>query len=683
MKGFTNRASAANCSQRFLGISKSRLIAVLALGCCLGLASRAPAVTCSAPSFTAPQDFLVGSSSASAAVADFNHDGKLDLAVSNAITSSVSILLGNGAGGFGTATDIAVGTSPVFVAAADFNNDTNIDLAVADFDGGEVWVLLGNGLGGFGTPTAYPTGTQSYFVAIGNFTNDLIPDLAVMDYANSGEVSVLIGNGNGTFAAATHFAVGVFPFGAAVGDFDGNGHDDLVVANLAADTVSVLLGNGTGGFGAPTSFPVGDGPTFSAVGDFDGDLKQDLAVTNINAGTVSVLRGGGTGSFGPPTDSTVGTQPSSVAVEDFNGDGKQDLVVANKDSQTASVLLGDGTGHFGSATNFPLGHQPAFVAAGDFNGDGKTDIVTTAFDTNVVTVLLNACGNPVHDTVVLPLRPVAVTIPLGKTSVTKTLMVKVRNADLTHTTGYPVKLVVDDSDCGPLGTVASTPDFMPAMPLAQNSVTIADGKAKTAKVLLTINSSAFTSFNRRAPHRCTLWFTSSADVGLNGDPTLSNNTLPVELSITDLNDPDQIAVHESTIASLNPVTLNILSGKTSKAMTVRPKVGNADAGESPGDVITGSAADGTCPAGTVGAVDLSALSGIQPSATVAGGMKRSGTLQVTATTARCTPNKLAPQRCIATVSASGPGGDSDGTNSTTRLVIDVVDKNDSPGSCVP
>ena len=87
--------------------------------------------------------------------------------------------------------------------------------------------------------------------------------------------------------------------------------------------------------------------------------------------------------------------------------------------------------------------------------------------------------------------------------------------------------------------------------------------------------------------------------------------------------------------------------------------------------------------GTVaGAIDMSAASGFQPSVTV-GAVKKSASVPVTMSDTVCTPNKLSPLRCIATVTATGPGGDSDATNNTTRLVVDMVDKNDISGPCVP
>jgi len=102
------------------------------------------------------------------------------------------------------------------------------------------------------------------------------------------------------------------------------------------------------------------------------------------------------------------------------------------------------------------------------------------------------------------------------------------------------------------------------------------------------------------PHRCTLRFSASALVPGSSDPTPANNTLPVELNVIDNNDPAQVAVHESTLASLKPAIMTIGDGQSTKSKTVRPRVGNADAGEVPGDVISVTAASGSCPPGLVG-----------------------------------------------------------------------------------
>jgi uncharacterized protein (TIGR03437 family) len=178
--------------------------------------------------------------------------------------------------------------------AADFNGDGNLDLAVANATDGTVTVLLGNGSGGFtaasGSP--FPAGADPIFVAEGNFNGDSKPDLALVNEGND-TVTVLLNNGSGGFTQSpgSPFPVGSQPVCVAVGDFNGDGNSDLVVTNSGSNNVTELYGNGKGGFTeAPGSpFNVGTDPEFVAVADFNKDGKPDLAVANSDDSTVSVL----------------------------------------------------------------------------------------------------------------------------------------------------------------------------------------------------------------------------------------------------------------------------------------------------------------------------------------------------------------------------------------------------------
>jgi hypothetical protein len=104
---------------------------------------------------------------------DFNGDGKLDLAIVNAASNTVTVLLGNGTGGFTAApgSPFPVGTGPQFVVVGDFNEDGKPDLAIANSFGNNVTVLLGNGAGGFtaapGSP--FPAGAVPSSLAVGDF----------------------------------------------------------------------------------------------------------------------------------------------------------------------------------------------------------------------------------------------------------------------------------------------------------------------------------------------------------------------------------------------------------------------------------------------------------------------------------------------------------------------------------
>lgn len=121
----------------------------------------APAARAQRVSFNSPKAYPVGSAySAFAAVADFNADGRLDLAASNADTNSVSILLGTGKGGFGPPVSYAAGAQPEFIVVADFNRDGKPDLAVGLSLSTTVAILMGNGDGTFQPPLIYQAGTS-------------------------------------------------------------------------------------------------------------------------------------------------------------------------------------------------------------------------------------------------------------------------------------------------------------------------------------------------------------------------------------------------------------------------------------------------------------------------------------------------------------------------------------------
>ncbi|MFN0100991.1 MAG: FG-GAP-like repeat-containing protein [Bryobacteraceae bacterium] len=335
----------------------------------------------------------------SVAVSDFNGDGRADLAVANANGNSVSILLGNGSGGF-TVSPVVLTGVPFSVAAADFNGDGAADLAVTRFGQGNVGILLGNGAGGFAAATGSPvtTGGQPSDVKTGDFNSDGRVDLAVSDFLNN-NVTVLLGNGSGGFAAAAGgpVAVGVGPYSIAIADFNADGKPDVATANLGAASVSVLLGNGTGGFSAAAGSPVAVGSTPQSITglDYNGDGKVDLAIANFSDNSITVLQGNGAGGFTPATGSpfTTGTSPAAVAVGDFTGDGRVDLVVVNGTSGFLSTIPGVGatpTVVSGTPPNPVATPQTiAFVAR---DSDGYTNISRLYFLVNTsATIPQNSC----------------------------------------------------------------------------------------------------------------------------------------------------------------------------------------------------------------------------------------------------------------------------------------------------
>jgi hypothetical protein len=340
------------------------------------------------PSFSPATSFPVGPNPQAVVTADFNNDGRLDLATANAGGNTVSVSLGDGRGGFGAANHFAVGGgSPHSLAAADFNKDGNLDLTTDTQ--GRVAVLLGNGDGTFRAPTnPYMTG-YVLSVAVGDFNSDSNTDVVVSedDGEGFGVFQVALGNGRGGFSLVPYTTqLDYDARGLAVADVNGDGNLDAVTAD-----VFVLLGNGDGTL-RENSYWYNTGlsdpdPRAVAVGNFTGDGIPDLVVAGQ---TVVVLPGLGDGMFASAIHHTAnGSMHTGVAVADFNGDGKPDAVMADTDTGTVSELRGNGNGTLTYAGATAVGSSPTAVAVGDFNGDGRPDAATANGGSNTVSVLLN------------------------------------------------------------------------------------------------------------------------------------------------------------------------------------------------------------------------------------------------------------------------------------------------------
>jgi hypothetical protein len=315
--------------------------------------------------------------------ADFNNDGKPDLAVTYQ-SGAIQIWLGNGKGQFKLASTATAGENPTVLAVGDFNGDGKPDLAVAGAGVGTVTILLGNGDGTFNVGVTIPVGNGPGALVVGDFNGDGYLDLAVGNFGDR-TLSILLGNGDGTFALLDTLPMLSVPNALAVADFNGDGKLDLAVALANYDMVQILLGNGDGTFTAGTAPSVGADPLSIAVGDFNGDGFVDLAVANVQSNSVSILLGAGDGTFtaGPSPDA--GESPFAVAAADFNGDGKMNLAAAGYGG-TVTILQGNGDGTFTTA-GAPAASKPGSgLAVADFNGDGKMDLATAG--ENSVAILI-------------------------------------------------------------------------------------------------------------------------------------------------------------------------------------------------------------------------------------------------------------------------------------------------------
>jgi uncharacterized protein (TIGR03437 family) len=340
--------------------------------------------------YPVPAGCAVGSLTA----ADFNNDHKLDLLAICQFTPQLLVYLGHGDGTFGTAVPtqfpepafegflfLATASGGVSGAVADFNGDGKLDVALlvsndlADFPSADIsiYFLPGNGDGSFGQAAPVQAGGSVVALASGDFNGDGKPDLAYLTLTVSGKgknelvsqsLIIALGNGDGTFVRQPPYLWEGASFSLAAVDVNGDGIVDLIAAGSSLfygidgtpqSVVTVMQGDGKGNFTQKftSEDPVSDLGIGFCLGNFSGSGHLDLleVFAEVTPKTKDVTM-------------EVGTRAG-------NGDGTfQDIQVFQ-----------------GPTEVFPLG-----LACADLNGDGLTDLAYTGLLSGIVVGLLTESG---------------------------------------------------------------------------------------------------------------------------------------------------------------------------------------------------------------------------------------------------------------------------------------------------
>jgi len=230
---------------------------------------------------------------------DLDGDGRLDLVIDSFEENRFTLLRGNGRGGFALPGEpIEAGRRPYRnLRLADLDGDGKCDLAAPNLPERTVTVLLGNGRGGFSgasTPVS-PAGPSPFAVAVGDVDRNGKPDLVVASYSghisdSSGDgLTVLLNQGGGRFRFGATMPTGRGSGDAAAGDVDGDGFCDGATANMGG-SVTVAFG-GPSGFSTDRVVTVAGGGQCQRIllADFDGDGRADAVTANTESHSISVL----------------------------------------------------------------------------------------------------------------------------------------------------------------------------------------------------------------------------------------------------------------------------------------------------------------------------------------------------------------------------------------------------------
>ncbi len=288
-------------------------------------------------------------------------DSNLDLAVAQVtqLGSMVTVLFGDGSGGFPDGvTPPALADAPVTVAVEDLNRDALADLVLGT--GNTVTLMFGQSGGTFGDSTALPLGNDGVVaVGVADFGGDSLPDIAAADLL--GKVRIFVqeeaeppDNPDDpppppVFPERYSFDLGGFPVDMAVAseglDFDGNTEPDLAFVTTNGELL-VFLGMAGGlGFAESERIDAGAGPSGLALGHFDvdggvTDGNLDVVVSDSTADEIRFFLGDGGGGLaqsGAPRETDRG--PSAVLLADLDADGQDDIITTNQTDGSISVFL--------------------------------------------------------------------------------------------------------------------------------------------------------------------------------------------------------------------------------------------------------------------------------------------------------------------------------------------------------
>lgn len=379
--------------------------------------------------FASPANLPTGYLPTAVIQGDFNGDGKIDLAISNAGDNTIYVYLGNGDGTFAIPKVLyTAGQSPVWLAAAKLRSNGHLDLIAVDGDSNQVEVFSGNGDGTFQSPLVVATLNQTpTFVLAGDFNKDGITDLAVglvvATDQTQPQFEVMLGDGTGAFPSAIrppsvdNESGGPIPTSwLASGDVNNDGLLDLVVTVAFGGAITYLNQGGTG-FQQGQIFNPDDGAVAVTLADMDGDGCLD-AIETGGYGFLTIAKGNCNGTFtqGQPA-AELGDVDYAVAVAHLDHDGKLDVIASSaftdeeglsvgvgaQGGYLVSVLKGDGKGGVAQPAIYRVAPQAYSLTVADLSGNQHPDIITISETENNACELLNdssgGFGNPSGETI--------------------------------------------------------------------------------------------------------------------------------------------------------------------------------------------------------------------------------------------------------------------------------------------
>jgi hypothetical protein len=310
------------------------------------------------------------------AVGDFNEDGAIDI-VATSGTAQFTLFTGTLGNPllFGS-TVFNITGSIVNMEVADMNGDNHLD--VISYTGSGVYVSRNNNgsLGNFFTGSNVSTGSSfGADLTLCDIDNDSDIDVITVNKNTANTVSVLKNNGSGTLTLNATYPTELGPEGIDNFDINQDGFKDIVVAHNGASTISIFLGSAGGVLSLYQTIQAPGNPKAVVVGNFTSDSYPDIVSAQTSGAYFNSFVGNASNNYLQTNLFDVGTSPSSAFASDFNGDGNQDVAITQAGANNAQIYLGDGSGGFTAGVVLTTGTTPVYITGADLDNSGSMDLV--------------------------------------------------------------------------------------------------------------------------------------------------------------------------------------------------------------------------------------------------------------------------------------------------------------------